>query len=647
MDFRRVFVLRPAPIRFSRIFPALLLPTLLLALPTILLAQSTVRGTVSEADGDPIVGGQVSISGTDMGAVTDVNGEYQIGGVPTGRQEFRVPFLGFRDEHRAVTINAGTNVINFVMYSAPIEQEAIIVTGTAGAVSRRSIGNAVTKIDTAEVLEKAPITNMADLLTARSPGAFVTTAAGTPGAGSSIRLRGIASITQSNEPLIYVDGVRIDNDAGAALTFTVGGQSPSRINDIDPEDVESIEIIKGPAAATLYGTEAAAGVIQIITKKGRSGDTRWNLRATLGRTDLDNIDFQDNFGTVATMDAVPVCRAAKIGDVEITESNCGLRVVRPLSNGRVLIAQNPLETIARDGSIQDYNFSVSGGREDFTFYASGNIQAEGGILPANWTEKYGGRANFQWNQSEKFDLAISTGYTNNQIRLPNSDNNIFGYFGNGLLANPANIRATGAGVFAFGEPFTPLERVARLDSRFTNDRFTGSVTANFTPFSWLQNRATFGLDLNAEESLQFAPHGALANLNALGQKSADRQTVFNVSFDYNGTVTWDATEDVRLNTSVGTQVYNENTDTVTAFGRDFPGPGVSTVDLSFVKNFRFNERHSLAFRSEFFNLFNRANFGLPNRFVFTATGAVAGTAGVIQTLNTHAREIQFGLRYAF
>ena len=209
---------------------------------------------------------------------------------------------------------------------------------------------------------------------------------------------------------------------------------------------------------------------------------------------------------------------------------------------------------------------MSGGQDVFTFYASGNFLTEDGPMPANWAEKVGGRANFQWTPSNVFDLAISSGYVNNEIRLPNNDNNIFGFWGNLTLATPAGIRQTSAGNFAFGEPFTSAEDVREIDSRFTNDRFTGSATANFNPLPWLKARGIFGIDVNAEENFQFIPFGAVANLNPEGEKTVVRNTTVNITLDQNTTAIWDLTEALQSSTSFGTQVTNENVDEVVAFG---------------------------------------------------------------------------------
>ena len=574
MAFEFLFALIKRPLEEPGRAFSFFLPLAFLLLPSALLAQATLQGTVTDQAGDPLVGAQVQIVGTDQGAVTDGSGSYVITGAPTGAAEIQAVYLGYRTERRPVNLVAGTNTLDFALGASPIELDAIVVTGTAGAVQKRSIGNAVSEIDANAVIDKAPVTNLSELITGRAAGTVVLPSSGTVGTGTSLRLRGLSSITQSNEPLLYVDGIRIDNndEATSADGFTVGGQGPSRLNDINIEDIESIEIIKGPAAATLYGTEAAPGVIQIITKKGRSGDARWNVRGSWGTIDLDIAEFEENFGVVDPS-ALPK-------GVSSLDELQGVHLVKELDDGTWLIAQDPFDELIETGSYQEYDLSVSGGQDEFTFYASGNFNTEGGVMPANFAEKIGGRANFQWSPSEIFDLSVSSGYVNNEIRLPNNDNNIFGFWGNLTLATPAAIRETSAGNFEFGEPFTSAEDVRKIDSRFTNDRFTGSAIANFNPLPWLRSRGIFGIDLNAEENFQFIPFGAVANLNPEGEKTNVRHTSVNITFDQSTTATWDLTEGLQSSTSFGTQVTNENVDEVVAFGEDFPAPGVSTVSAA-------------------------------------------------------------------
>jgi TonB-dependent SusC/RagA subfamily outer membrane receptor len=218
----------------------------------------------------------VRILGGTRGAVTDDSGSYRIVNVPPGAVQLSVQRLGYGPQSRSVVVTSGSTVTaDFALSGAATTLDAVTVTATGQSERKRENGAPTATIDSAAI-PKAAVSTLSDALSSRVPGVVVQTAAGEIGAGSRIRIRGSNSISLSNEPLLIIDGIRADNSPQSSAQGT-GGQLPSRFNDINPEEVEDIEIIKGPAAAALYGTAAANGVIQVTTKKGRAGRTRWDV----------------------------------------------------------------------------------------------------------------------------------------------------------------------------------------------------------------------------------------------------------------------------------------------------------------------------------------------------------------------------------
>jgi len=228
---------------------------------------------------EPVPGAQVTVVGgtANQGATSDAQGRFRIEGLGGNEVTLRAVAIGFRPLTQ--TARPGAADLRLLLTEAAVNLEEIIVTGQAGAVEKRSVANAVSTVSAAELVEVAPVTDVSQLIRGRAAGSLVRVANGTVGGGSRITLRGSASIGLNDQPIIYVDGVRVDRAVGVGLA-NEGAGTPngalSRINDFNPDDIESVEIIKGPAAATLYGTEAANGVIQIITKKGRRGEkVKW------------------------------------------------------------------------------------------------------------------------------------------------------------------------------------------------------------------------------------------------------------------------------------------------------------------------------------------------------------------------------------
>ena len=257
----------------------------LLSSPAPLSAQTgTIVGTVTEASSErPLESVQVFIEGTGIGTLTNASGRFLLVNVPVGEHTVTAELVGYRSASQTVTVSAGESAVaNLALTQQAIALDQIVVTGAGVATEKKRLGNTISTIST-ETLDNAPISNFSDLIQGREPGVVGLPASGTTGEGSQIRIRGSASLSQSNEPIVYVDGVRVDNGGGFGTgdqnPVSAGGQGqPSRLDDIPPDAIERVEVLKGAAAATLYGTEASNGVIQIFTKRGRQGEPRWTFQ---------------------------------------------------------------------------------------------------------------------------------------------------------------------------------------------------------------------------------------------------------------------------------------------------------------------------------------------------------------------------------
>ncbi|HSH46086.1 MAG TPA: TonB-dependent receptor plug domain-containing protein, partial [Longimicrobiales bacterium] len=248
--------------------------------PPLWAQESVVSGmVVSEQSLQPLAGVQVVVEGQAVSSVTDASGRFRLEGLRGGTVTLQATLLGYRTVTREVAV--GSRDVRLQMPESAIELDAIVVTGTAVGTQRRSIGNAITTVDAAESLEQSAAPDVSNLLNGRTPGAIITPGTGRVGSGPSINIRGRSTISLSQQPLIYIDGVRVNNDIATGPQQS-GIGAVSRLNDLNPSDIESIEVIKGPAAATLYGTEAANGVIQIITKKGAVGAPRFTATVRQG-----------------------------------------------------------------------------------------------------------------------------------------------------------------------------------------------------------------------------------------------------------------------------------------------------------------------------------------------------------------------------
>src|SRR5256884_7886940 len=283
-----LFSLRGPGMRCSSVRLPLALVVGLPVAPALFAQGGSIAGVVvSRSSGAPIGDVQVTVTGTPERVFTDARGRFRfddLAGTTVVLQVRRIGFRGVTD-----TVNVGDTNLRVALEQKVLELSQVVVTGTSSATEIGRVGNAVSRINAADLTQKAPIDGVQDLLNARAAGVVIQRATGAVGSGSRIRIRGASSFSLSNQPLMYVDGVRVDADAATGpANQAFGSSSISRYNDFNPDDIESIEIVKGPAATTLYGTEASGGVMQIITKQGTPGPARWNFTVRQGANFLND-----------------------------------------------------------------------------------------------------------------------------------------------------------------------------------------------------------------------------------------------------------------------------------------------------------------------------------------------------------------------
>ncbi len=550
----------------------------------------TIAGVVTDySTGERLPGVNVVVLGLGIGAATDVSGAYSISGVPAGTHVVEARYLGFRSQQQTVNVVDGQAVrLNFELRPDDILLDEVVVTGTAGDSRRRAIGNAVSRVDAAEIMERTSRTSVAELLQSQTPGLTLIPGSGTAGTSANIRLRGAGSLTGRTQPVIYIDGVRINS--GSLGNFDVFGQSTSALDLLNPDDIQSIEVIKGPAASTLYGAEAASGVIQVITKRGSMGERylRWNFRSELGQTSWPE-DWRPTNYTVCTAQRVadaagwPGCQGASTDEI--------ISLV-PLSD-------DPLAL--RDGLLQRQSLSVQGGGQQYAFYLSGTYDTEEGVYHNNYSNGGGLRANFQIFPLEKLDFAATVSYDRSHIRLPLGDNTADGLIISSWLASPGrNYNYPGQPNYFTISP----ENFNTYDNQTRTDRVILGGTVNYRPFSWLENRLRLGYDMSdGSAEVYFPPDNPFASrtsfglINQKGLIARGTPSNRNMTIDYNGTVSQQLRTGVASNTSFGIQYITSSSARTIAFGQDLGSAAVRSLSAAAVTSSSesFVEQKSLGF----------------------------------------------------
>ena len=526
--------------------------------------SGVVRGTVTDVGagvGAPDVQVYIVGSRARRGSITNESGRYTITNVPAGPVTVRAQKIGYGPQQRVITLAAGdTAAVDFRIGTVAISLDEVVVTGTPGAIEQRTLGNTVSKVNAAEITDKAPVPNVTELLQGRAAGVNVMSQSGLVGTGANIRIRGAGSLSANTQPVIYIDGMRMQS--GAQTSFgndAATVQATSALDAIDPNDIESVEVIKGPAAATLYGADAASGVIQIITKKGRMGQqsVQWTAKAEAG-----NIDW-----ALPRPKTYWYCTDPQIANATLYPA-CAALGANPSASARLLV-NDPFNQpgALRTGNTATFGLSARGGGERYSFFLSGDHDRENGVLYNNYFRRTNGRANFQVGIRDNLNVAVNLAYARTDAKEPLSDNS-----SNSVIRNAMRDRPSGPWPWQFGFRGLGPAISNQYDNEVQTDRYLLGSTVTFQPFGWFQNRLTIGADINSQRDKNFyaidttgrKPFGATVSNGYISYllPNAHQWTV-----DYAGTVNANLPREWTSASSVGVQYTASQIDSWTATGQ--------------------------------------------------------------------------------
>ena len=526
-------------------------------------AQQPSGGTVvvhvtNAADQRPIESARVFIVNTNYAGATPADGRVTFRGVAPGAYSVRVLRVGFAEQVKRVAVTAGSSATVDIAMAAAAVSLAPVVTTATGDARRVETGNATANIDVAAVTEVSPVGNLNDLLNSRASGVTVTSGTQT-GTGARIRIRGANSVSLSNDPIWIIDGIRMTSTNANFSTVTgngaganTGGNNASRVGDLNPDEIESIEIVKGPAAATLYGTDAANGVVLVTTKRGKAGAPRWSLYTEAG-TVTDRNKYPTAYSLWGkrpgeTVSSRTFCNLQRVGTGEcLADSTSALNIF----NEKDL---TPLAT----GNRRQTGVQVSGGSEAVRYFVSAEDENEVGVLSLpeferqrfdsvgipirswvsrpNQMNRRSLRANLNATVTPKFELAFASNFVNVAQRYSLESNSTAG-LGSQVFGGPGtrnNGAVTGLGTPLNGyRAWTPGYSWQENTAQSVN-RFIWSTQANWKPFSWLSNRATVGNDYTSisDDNLLYRGEGPpLTATTRAGSRGISRVGTNNLTVD--------------------------------------------------------------------------------------------------------------------
>ncbi len=560
-------------------------------------AQITMKGTVTDESGLPLQLANIVVEGTTFGTATDADGKYLLYVSNPPAEDFWLvaKFIGFKTQRELIEVQEGTVEVNFTLEFDLLQLDQIVKTGTASPVQKKTLGNSIATIK-AEELEEAGVDQIDAALSGKVPGALVQVNSGNPGGGTSVRLRGISTLFSStSDPLYIVDGVILDNSATGIVN--IGGNSSNRLADLDPDDVESIEIVKGAAAAALFGSKANNGVVQIFTKRGRPGETRIRLKTTVGFDQAENTyDMIDYPFAMIDGALTPVTRY----DYE--------------------------DDIWQTGSRYSTNLSISGGDANTRYFVSGSWSNHEGIIQGAEYTRQNFRVNLDRTMTDWLNVSVSVNYihSNNEQTL-NGGVTGGAADGFGVLTGLTQMRNyyslyPDANNLYPAHPWSaagranPLEVINRWNAPETIDRIISGVKLDLTPIENLSIQYRLGLDNYSQVGKIFVPRETQNARWPNGYSQGANKNSYLINSDLDVYYNFDFSDNIKSTTAAGMNYQYGKYNTVSSSTQDLV-PLVETLsgsdDFDAVSEF-IDIRKLLGF-------YVQETVGLYDKFFFTAS----------------------------
>jgi TonB-linked SusC/RagA family outer membrane protein len=560
-------------------------------------APVTIAGRVTSDAGVPLAGASVFIPGMNLGASTSDDGSYTFV-VPASRATggtatLTARVIGYSASSVPITLTPGTTIQrSFQLVVNPFHLGEVVVTGAGTSTTREKLGVTINTVDSSQIRRASEPQNIVTALTAKAPNVVVRTQSGEPGASASVLIRGAASLTGTNQPLFVIDGQPIDNSTNSTASLAVSGgdvqggtATSNRAADINPADIESIDILKGSAASAIYGARALNGVIMITTKQGHPGPTRLTLSSSINIDHVEASDFlQHDYsegsllgGTPnATCGATPNCKGGRT------------------SWGALLPAGTPtfdhMNELFTTGQTADNNLQVSGGSDRTTFFASAGLTNQNGVVTGP-NNKYN-RASFRLKGTQEVGSKLTLGGNFNYVdargnyvqhgndvsglllgalRTPPAFDNTNYLTPGGLqrpyrFPNPTSVAAMGSPAY-YDNPFFTLNSPG---NRSELGRAISNFNADWRPLPWLSVKETLGGDYYNDSRLQALP------LTAAGDKAGQvvRADVNNLQIDQNliASATTNRGENLNATLTVGQNLNSRRFRQLTSQGEGLIAP---------------------------------------------------------------------------
>lgn len=575
------------------------------------LAQRNITGSVTDQGKEPLIGATVLVAGTSVGTVTDVNGEFSLS-VPAGQTSLLVSYTGYSTLKVELTAASRYDIM---LETDVVALSDIVVVGY-GTASRKELTGSVAKVS-GEAISRLPVTGLDQALQGQAAGVQVTSASGTPGASVSVRVRGPSSISAGNQPLYVVDGIPINT--GSYSQIGVGGQQVNALADLNPADIESIEVLKDAAAAAIYGSRASNGVVLVTTKRGKAQKTQISLNTYRGNQEVwRQIDPATGPEYVAYVQEAVRNRFTPT----TLPSAVGLRNLD--GDPASYPSTNWFDEIFRTAPISQTDLNFSGGNERTKFFVSGSYFDQEGTVLGSGFDRYSFRMNLDNLVSDKFKIGVSTGFSRSNSNRIQNDNNIYGVLSTALLLGSHIPVYNADGTYGRDQNASienPVANALEPTYNVFSNRLLTNIYGELSILEGLSFRTSFSVDYLSLRDDRFIPatHIQAAGVNGTGEQgmSSDLNLVNENYFTYRKSF-----GDLNFDALVGASFQNSQYEDFFGRGQNFPGKTIRELAAASVKQTVTSSKTEWGLNS----YFSRFNFNWQQKYFISASVRADGSS---------------------